>query len=117
MQATDRGYSAAQILDMERRVLQALDWRLNPPTLFWHASLMLALWDRQGQGVQYLTDNRASLKRYRHFMQIVDLLLLDVSSRSLPMNKVVGSALVFSLLIQLQLVEPSVIVHQPNVIF
>lgn len=45
MEATDNGYTVAQILQKERDILLALQWKLNPPTLNFYMLFFMKEWD------------------------------------------------------------------------
>jgi hypothetical protein len=43
--ATDGGYSVTQILDMERRIMQVLQFKLHPVTMSHWAGWYMNMWD------------------------------------------------------------------------
>ncbi len=93
--ATDDGYSAEEICDMEKTLARALRWELVPPTLSMWASWYMSQWDQYIQNSPYAVShpllrlvcdplvvfklpNEKAYARFRELTQLMDAMTLDV---------------------------------------
>ncbi len=74
--ATDKTYSAAEIICMERFMVDALDWRLNPPTV--------AVW------AWHLLDDKSG---FASVMRDLDEVALDIKSLALAPSALAAAAI------------------------
>lgn len=97
VRATDNAYTIVQIRDMENCITKTLQWELAPPTLNMWANWYMRQWDFYIQYSDYAMDhilvkslgdpivvfkvpNAKAFARFREFMQLIDLVMLDVAS-------------------------------------
>ena len=97
---------------MESKILQALEFQINPITWNVWMNLYMAEWDafadanvenfpfldpeKHPEGVpKFKTENLPDFKRFRQSMQVCDVALLDIKSQSFNRRKLTAAVLYF----------------------
>lgn len=107
--ATDDGYNADQIKEMELELCKVLQWRLNPTTPYTTANYLMSCWDKymdlvfqneqshefgiEQSEMYFKQSNIKSYIKFREVTQILDLLLLDVQSLQCDITSLVVSVI------------------------
>ena len=103
------GYSLEQIVDMEKAIMRATQFQINPPTLNRWANLYMIMWDvfsntnpfgleileqdTEGDTPMFKRENIEDYTRFRSVMQVIDLILMDINCYKYDKRELVASAI------------------------
>lgn len=100
VKSTDNGYSADQILAMEKTLYRVLGWQLAPPTAAMWASWYMTQWDlftheavQQGMKPKFKEPSEAAYALFREVMQVVDAVHYDVACYQYKPRAIVAAAM------------------------
>ncbi|CAD8145454.1 unnamed protein product [Paramecium pentaurelia] len=101
-QASNYSFTEQQIIEKEQHILTQLKWLINPPTLYLWSSWYLSQWDiyYPQPKLQIKQPTQASYTLFRHYMTLLDCVILDIKLYQFTNREIVASLLYLVLLKQ-----------------